>query len=319
MGHLQSLAVVLWLTLSPFAPTYSSTLTPPVVAVTSAQSTPPLDQKRNDGPLGLNQKIDALTAKVDALPNSSSDKSLIAMVGFFSTLLGALVSALTSYVLQKQKMRQEERTTRHQAELDLRASRREKGYEALARIYEFRSRQINEFYGPLRVLLRQIKLLRVQLDSRLIADGHLEGVRFQPAESRLGPFLEIIREGQEPKPFRLIDEMPFLMANYAHLMPNIGEIVAIGDQISKHLHAHSGLLNPQSSWLTDRIAFYLAHQRVLKTIYDQLLSGLDGDVVKGYSAVFPRGIDLLVERDYRNLRHNLLGWHKQARKWALQN
>lgn len=265
----------------------------------------------------LHNELGTVRQSIDNLTKAANDKWLSALTGLVGVLAGAGVTGLFGVVLQRWRLRAEKDADDRKAARETRRAERDFGLGAMADVQTFRTRQLNEFYGPFRVLLSQIRVLRDEFDKRLLAswkeeDGALLGHRGYGRRRHLA----VERPGIEVRGFRLIDEMTFVRKNYPELMSTVGEIVSTGDLLAVHLHKNGGLLDPRSTWLGKQIAVYLAHQRVLKEIFERAQSDADAMWVANYSTVYPRELDRLIERDYKRLYRSQARWAAQAAKWA---
>lgn len=266
---------------------------------------------------GLHGELSEIRGRLDGLAKTTSDKWLSAIMGFIGVLAGAGVTGAFAIILQRGRIAAEDRVDERKARREQLQSERDFGLAALSDMQAFRSRQLNEFYGPFRVLLAQIRVLRDEFDQRLkasIKDGSDVCVRFEGAGRRRR--LVVTRPGVQERGFRLIDEMRYVGREHPGLMSTVGELVSTGDLLATHLHQYGGLLDPRSTWLGRQIAVYLAHQRVLKEIFDRVSKDPDADNVANYSTVYPRSLDVLIERDYTRLNRSRAAWLVQAAEWS---
>ncbi|WP_329740737.1 hypothetical protein [Dyella sp. A6] len=265
----------------------------------------------------LNSQLDTIRHSIDSLSKPASDKWLSALIGLLGVLAGAGVTGGFGIILQRWRLRAEEEADDRRATRETRQAERDFGLAALADLQVFRTRQLNEFYGPFRVLLSQIRVLRDEFDQRLMASlrsGNEIRLELQGIGRRRHMVIE--KPNSPPRGFRLIDEMAFVQKEFPDLMSTVGEIVSTGDLLADHLHKHGGLLDPRSTWLGKNIAIYLAHQRVLKEIFERVKKDQNISWVANYSTVYPRALDLLIERDYGRLYRSQSRWTTQAAAWS---
>lgn len=250
-----------------------------------------------------------LSREIAAVRPSPADKWLPAIFGVAGTLLAAAIAAAAAIWLQKQKLA-----------YDRKAAERATADKAMAEIMAFRGRQLNEFYAPLEALLRQSLVLRDEFYDRLLAKDAPAGIEFQWREDPLastGRSLWMTTGPDTCSPFRLIDQMGFLYTYYTQLMPNVGEVVRIGDLVVAHVHARIGLVRHDSSELNTKLGIYLAHQSVLKEVYENVVSSKGTVSPAGYTAAYPRGLDKLVQADCQVLRDELAEWEKTVSQWIV--
>lgn len=286
--------------------------------------TQPVDHAATDAMVeavarGLHGELGEIRGRLDSLATTTSDKWLSAIIGFIGVLAGAGVTGAFAMILQRGRLAAEDRAEERKARREKIRSERDFGLGALSDMQAFRSRQLNEFYGPLRVLLAQIRVLRNEFDQRLkasIKEDSEVRVHFKGEGRRR--HLMVSRSGAEEHGFRLIDEMGYVGREHPDLMSTVGELVSTGDLLAGHLHKHGGLLDPRSLWLSQQIAVYLAHQRVLKEIFDRVSKDASVDYIANYSTVYPRSLDILIERDYTRLNRSQAAWLVQATRWSRQ-
>jgi hypothetical protein len=234
---------------------------------------------------------------------------LPALIGVVGALLGAVAGALGAYLTQRSRI-----------DYDLNAAKRQVAHQAQADRMAFRARQLYEFYGPMRARLKQSLELRQELYAQL--ERHAAGdiavfYKTDPIAS-LGRSLWLQVEGQEPRPFRLIDELPLLASRFPNLIPHVGEIVAISDHIAALIHEQIGLVLPSNEALSDMLAKYLAHHSVMREAFVRATTKPELPPLSGYSAVFPRELDRIVEQDFAWLRQELSGWEASVQAWLAE-
>jgi hypothetical protein len=290
---------------------------------TPATTTPqPLERPVTDAMLGavareLHDELTDIHQSVDGLSKSISDRWMTALTGFLGVLAGAGVTGGIAIFLQRWRLAAEKTADDRKAKREKEQADRDFGLAALSDVQAFRTRQLNEFYGPFKVLLSQIRVLRDEFDHRLSVsldpDSDVE-LRFDGSGRRKR--LVITRPESAEKGFRLIDEMAFVQREYPDLMSTVGEMVSTGDLLAAHVHTHGGLLDPRSTWLGRNVAVYLAHQRVLKEIFERVKQDRNASYIANYSTVYPRALDLLIERDYTRLYKAQNRWMTRAEAWS---
>lgn len=217
-------------------------------------------------------------------------------------VLGALIAAATGYLTQRAKV-----------SADDRLSRRTSGRQVIADIMTFRSRQLNEFYAPLRALLGQGLGIRNQLYDQLLANP-LAGYNFYlkgEAIAATGQSLWYTHGGVD-KPFRMIDDLGLLNQQLPHLLPLVDEILKANDAAAKVILEHGGLALPDNDKLTDMLGAYLAHHAILK----QIRATVSCPVVVKYTKIFPRGFDKVIQQDFEKLADELRVWQNSAQALA---
>lgn len=277
-------------------------------AASIAQTVEQLTQAQIQHSDQLDRIQQALEKQIEGLRPSRWDKWLSALAGLAGALLGATVAACSAYLLQKQRQQFEQTAARQTA-----------GINELAQIKQFRSRQLNEFYGPLQALLQQGLVVRDELYRRMTV-APAAGVAFSNLPPRPGSQHQSlgIQHGTEPVvPFRLIDELPFIQQAYPQLMSNVGEMVRINSLVVALIHDKVGLVLHENSDLSQKLGVFLAHQSVLQEVHASV-KGSGGSTVPahGYSTTFPAGLQEAVDADCTKLRNELRQWEEQVTQWS---
>lgn len=247
-----------------------------------------------------------LTARIDASTPSLWSQLWPALTGVFGALLGALIGASGAHFTQRSRIAHE-----------LSAAQREVAHRAKSEMMAFRSRQLHEFYGPMRARLTQSFELRQELYAQLTRhpDASIEWTYREDALASAGQSLWLSIDGSEPRPFRLIDELSLIVSRYSHLLPHVREIVGISDLIAALIHERIGLVRAGNKELSDMLAKYLAHHSVMREAFERTKDGASAAPVTGYSAVFPRGLDRVLETDFRWLQSELANWEASVDEW----
>ena len=265
----------------------------------------------------INGQLGSIRQNIEGLSKTASDKWLTGLMGLLGVLAGAGITGCFGVILQRWRLKAESDADDRRAKREVQRAERDFGLASLAELQAFRARQLNEFYGPFRVLLSQIRVLRDEFDQRLMASwkpGNDTRLSFKGAGRRRRLVIE--RPNEPARGFRLIDEMAFVHKEYPDLISTVGEIVSTGGLLVDHLHKNGGLLDPRSIWLGQHIAIYLAHQRVLKEIYERVKKDQSTSWIGNYSTIYPRALDLLIERDYGRLHRSQSRWIAQASTWS---
>lgn len=259
---------------------------------------------QNDKIFGLSQKIDNAT---DDLTNISSQITALKLSFWerlypaFIAFLGVFIAGGVSYFLQARQLVHNENERKEKFSFDIRQ-----------KLFEYRSKQNNEFYGPLLVLLTQSKELSKQLHEQLVK---IDSGRYQfEDEQSLGVTKStlFIHAGTEKRPFRLIEEMPYLGRNVRSSLPQVNVVIEVGERMATLIEKSSGLANPKNTDLSSCLGIYLAHLTALKDAYNQALQETADSSVRIHTAVFPRMIQDLVRKDYEEINRQIEAWESEA-------
>lgn len=221
--------------------------------------------------------------------------------GIFA-LLGIVIGGVISLFIQRSQ-RQHDTTERL----------KKSGFEAKLKLIEYRSKQVNEFYGPMLVLLKQSKELSMQLHTQLSADAP-DRYKFEnDSTSKMGKSLFIHQPDQPEKAFRLISELPYLGKNHKTALPRVKVIIDTGERLAKIIEEKSGLVKPSSQALIGCLGIYLAHLTALRDAYS-LTQKPKGIALRTHDAVFPREIEGLTRSDYDDFITQITEWEELVDK-----
>ena len=221
--------------------------------------------------------------------------------GLFA-LLGIVIGGIISLLIQ-----------RGQRLHDTTERLKKSGFEAKLKLIEYRSKQVNEFYGPMLVLLKQSKELSMQLHNQLANDAP-ERYKFESdSTKKMGTSLFIYETGQPKKAFRLISELPYLGTRHKAALPRVKVIIDTGERLAKLIEEKSGLVKPSSQDLIGCLGTYLAHLTALRDAYS-LTQRTKGTALRTHDAVFPREIEGLTRSDYDDFIKQIEEWENLVDK-----
>jgi hypothetical protein len=216
--------------------------------------------------------------------------------------VGVAIAAWVNYILQARQMTHNE------------SERKEKfSFDARQKLFEYRNKQNNEFYGPLLVLLAQSKELSNQLHEQL---SKFDPSRYKFEDDNSSGVVKptlFIHESPDKRPLRLIEELPYLGRHVKALLPQVFVIIAVGDRMAALIEKSSGLANPKNSELSGCLGKYLAHLIALTDAYKQAEQGSPDGSTRIHTAVFPRNIQELVKADYDEINKQIQEWESEAK------
>ncbi|WP_170801257.1 hypothetical protein [Stutzerimonas stutzeri] len=261
----------------------------------TAAPTPSLAQSENTELKELTKSLNEIKQTIDAAERSWLTKLTPAFFGFFGVLSGGIISI----ILHHQRMSHE-----------LRERQAKSSFEIRQQLYTYRNKQLNEFYGPLLVLLTQSKELSMQLHSQL---HKLDSSRYRVVEEttpEAKSSLYIYDNEIQLGPFRLIEELPYIGVTHSEALPQVKEIIRTGQRMAKLIEEKSGLADPNNVALGSCLGRYLAHLTALKDAYKQA-NRSNSTPERIHNAVFPREIQSLTRSDYDILRERIREWEQE--------
>ncbi|WJM78533.1 hypothetical protein QTJ10_10980 [Xanthomonas hortorum pv. vitians] len=242
---------------------------------------------------------------VKALKPSLLKELAPAILSVFGVLLGAALANASTSRLQKRRLENESKATRAMA-----------GISAASKLMDFKSRQLYELYAPLEALLLQNLTVRGELYRMLIKSGRSDRIyEMKPdPEGQKGESLFVVpADGSAAIPFRLIEQMGYLLTHHGPLLGTVKEIVSINDQIVKLLHEKIGLVRSENRELSKGLGVLLAHQSVLRAAANPVNN--DNVLLPSYTTTFPRGLDTLVKKDADKLLAEIKDWEARTGAW----
>lgn len=245
----------------------------------------------------ISTSIENLARTIEGYKNDWLSKTIPAIFGLLGVLSGSAISLFVHH----------QRISHELGERKAKFS-----FEIKQKIFDYRNKQLNEFYGPLLVLLTQSKELSTQLHEQL---KKCNDKRYQHdtdttlPDAKISLFINLSETRREP--FRLIEELPHIGVNHKEVLPQVNVIITTGSRMAKLIEEKSGLADPKNTDLSGCLGRYLAHLSALKDAYAQAVAS-DSEPRRVYNAVFPREIQNLVRSDYDKLRNEIQGWEKQA-------
>ncbi|EPM1620750.1 hypothetical protein QK356_18870 [Pseudomonas aeruginosa] len=242
--------------------------------------------------------INDLSKKIDSLKTTWFEKSTPALFGF----LGIIIGGILNLFLHKSQLNH-----------NLQERQEKSSFEVQQKIFEYRNRQINEFYAPLLVLLTQSKELSEQLCEHLIK-SNANRYQFHPEDDldKEKKSLHIINSSEQRRIFRLIEELPYIGETHPTLLPLVNLIIETGERMAKLIEEKSGLADPRNIQLNSCLGKYLAHLSALKDAYNQAKGYHGSSNVRAHSAAFPRDIQELTRNDYNRICTEIHDWESKA-------
>lgn len=227
-------------------------------------------------------------------------------------LLGVLVGGWVSWRLQSRQLRLSAQMQQQQLLENERLGRAKAGYESYSKVVEYQTRQLNEFYSPLRLMLQRSGGVRRQLCDQLRAKRPERFEMRQEADGR--EHLYILESDGEATPFRLIRHMHELATQHAELLPLVQEIVTIGEAMTNLIRDKGGMAITGSGFVNDLLGRYSAHFSILRDVAAKakdepdLLSALE------YNVAYPRELDGALDADIAVLTGEIESWRTLSRR-----
>lgn len=238
------------------------------------------------------------------------------MIPAFIGLAGVLVGGLITWRLQRRQLDLSERLHALQLKETERIGQAKAGYESLSKLIEYQTRQINEFYSPLRLMLRRSGGVRTQLCEQLRQVNPKRFVFVTEADGRDHLFV-VEPDGTQVR-FRLISHMHELATKHAHLLPLVDEIVSIGKTMSELIDTKGGLAVNDNDSLTALLGTYLAHYSILRDVAEKARRNPAMLATVQYNVAYPNALDATLDTDMAALTAKVEEWKQLSQTmWQL--
>jgi hypothetical protein len=208
----------------------------------------------------------------------------------------AIIVAMIALVGQFVLVWREDRRAALAAENAVNLSRREAIFRDTEKILEFRLKQMEEFYAPMRALLGQSKGLYDKMLRQLSEDDPARYRRDPESQDEEEFRLQVLASDGEWREFRLLDQLPAVtQSEKAFALAKA--ILEIGDRMTKVISDHAGLASEE---IIELLGEYMAHYATITTIYKL---GETQAYEPGWHKVryYPRDLNAKIEKGYREL------------------
>ncbi|NWA32030.1 hypothetical protein HX817_10825 [Pseudomonas sp. C6002] len=263
-----------------------------------AIQTPKIDEKNTFIAPLASDDMKQVDAKLEKLTSKLDENSIKPYIPLYAALAISLIGALVTIFTQS-------RLFSHNAE----SQNKKSGYDAKSKLLEYRYKQINDFYGPLLVLIKQSYNLSRQLHELLIADNAQIYYYFNDPQNNNKASLYTRQSDPKGAPFRLISSLPYLRKNHASCLPYVKLILDTGSRIATLIEDKSGFADPSNEPLMLCFAEYLSHRLALNDAYEQALLPEENHA-RLHNAVYPRKLEELVRGDYEKIVGEISEWPK---------
>lgn len=229
-----------------------------------------------------------------------------------SGLVGVLVGGLLGWLQQRRQLALTAKMQQQQLQENERIGRARAGFESLSKVVDFQAKQVNEFYSPLRLMLRRSGGVRGQLTDQLQAKDPARFTYVREADGRDHLFV-VDADGSKTR-FRLIEHMHELATSHSELMPLVREIVNIGVTMTTLIDAKGGMAINESDRLNTLLGRYLAHFSILRDVTEKADKNPALLAALRYSVAYPNELDSALEEDMTSLTNQIEAWKRLSRQ-----
>lgn len=227
-------------------------------------------------------------------------------------LAGVFVGGLLGWFQQGRQMKLTADLQQQQLRDSERIGRAKAGYESLSKVVEYQTKQVNEFYSPLRLMLLRSGGVRRQLTDQLQMKAPTRFTYVTEADNRDHLFLNE-PDGTQRR-FRLIEHMHELATSHAELMPLVQELLDIGTAMSDLVNTKGGMATTSSDRLTALLGRYLAHFSILRDVAKKAVAQPDFLPRLRYNVAYPVELDAALGEDMAKLIDQIEAWKQLSQR-----
>jgi hypothetical protein len=225
---------------------------------------------------------------------------------------GVFVGGLLGWFQQGRQLKLSAQLQQEQLHEYERIGRAKAGYESLSKVIEYQTKQLNEFYSPLRLMLLRSGGVRRQLTDQLQAKAPKRFNYVTEADGR--DHLFAIEPDGTPKRFRLIEHMHELVTSHVEFMPLVQEILNIGIAMSELVNAKGGMAITTSDRLTVLLGRYLAHLSILRDVATKAVDAPGLLDKLRYNLAYPVELDGALDEDMATLTSQIEAWKELSQQ-----
>lgn len=247
-------------------------------------------------PANDQQALDELTHRVrklelDVLQKSQNQKDNGPIIAAVAAIAVGFLALLGQFFLALREDRRAARAAEHAVEL----ARQEALLRQQEKLLDFRLKQMERFYAPMRALLTQTRGLYDKMGLQLIQDEP-ERYRWEANPDPNHRRVEVHQKDGSWEGFRLLDQFPAVKKN-AKALALADRVLDIGEEITRIITQHAGLA---SGGLLDLLGQYMSHYAILSAIRkeDRTEPYPPGSHEMGY---YPRELDDKIAAGYREI------------------
>jgi hypothetical protein len=259
----------------------------------SATSLPGLTQPM--GAAKRSEALESLRSRVEKL-EKSDEKAVPAWIAFYAVIIAAIIAGALALIGQFWNAKK-------QRELDQQKAR----FDQAQRLLEFRLKQLEFFYAPLFASLEQSKALYDKLLYQLSRDeSHKYRLLEKPDANQYRMY---VMEGDDWKPFRLLDKLPAVRTN-PKALNLVEQILSIGARMTEIIAKNAGLASVD---LLPLLGQYMAHYTILSTMHQK---GETEPYPSGWHTMgyYPHELNDKVAQGYRDLNEFLNSFVEASRR-----
>lgn len=293
-------------------------------ATSAASASPTSQSKPPSPPLAITSaELDAQTAVLIArfedlkttLKETKPGWFQTTIVPLLSVIVGGLIVWVGNYWTQNARLTHETgaQETRIAAERDL--AHEKAVLEAARALRDWRTKQLEQLYGPLRALLGHSKGVYDQMCRQLAEREGKSKYQFGEAKNSTSEQSFEINIGGCWKDFRLLDQLPHVYQKGLGVDGLIDVIFDIGSQLVDTIKNHAGLALPEQEDLAKTFSEYLAHYAVLKELRESVSKGRP---IQPYTVgYYPRTMNKLVDEGFAKVISDIARWDNDISKLAV--
>ncbi|WP_018014682.1 hypothetical protein [Teredinibacter turnerae] len=281
----------------------------PSISETKKDQESVFDQKLEEMQTKISDQLDDIYREVQFLKGKATEDKkdwvtpTLSLIGVF---LGVIAGGIVNHKLQMSQKR----------------------FEICKSLMDWKVKQLSELYGPLHALLHQSSALYRHMNNVLInSDTNKFRLSSDPTNGDFDMKVFQIFENNAWIDFRTVTHIDSVYGHNFNIEQYFDEIIKIGERMVKIIEDKAGYVREDQPELAEIFGQYLAHYAVLRKIHHERQRVFNNPkydkeqsttISADESAAFPRNIQKLVQKGYKDLNTELNNWGEQGNMLSTQ-
>ncbi len=260
-----------------------------------------LDKKDKLNQKHVSDQLNQIDKEIQFLKGKASEDKMdwvTPMLSIIGVFLGVIAGGVVNHKLQMSQKR----------------------FEICKSLMDWKVKQLSELYGPLHALLHQSSALYRHMNNVLIkSDKNKFRLHDDPANGDFDQKIFQIFDNNKWIDFRTVTHIDAVYGHNFKIEQYFDEIIKIGERMVKIIEERAGYVREDQPELAEIFGQYLAHFAVLRKIHSERQNTFNkvnqqqsSNISADKSAAFPRSIQRLVQKGYKDINAELNHWGEQG-------